>query len=87
VKHGFEAKIITDNVLLELSDQEKNEMMEMKRKDYLIYKLKKLKLLIDRDVLDDHYKDSYEETVKIQDQINYRQKAMDWTLAEISDWN
>ena len=85
--HGFTTnkRIVTDKILLELTQKEVDEMMHKQRKDYLVFKLKKLKLLIDMDVYSDTTREAYEQTMQRNERIDYRRKAMDWTLAELED--
>ena len=87
-KHGFPTdSIITDKVLLELSDDDIALMKNLERIPYLRFKLLKLRELIQRDGARDRFKEDYDESCKIEARLMYRNKAIDWVLAEINDWS
>jgi hypothetical protein len=86
LKHGFEQSIVTDKILLELTDEDIDSMKSLDRKNYLLSKLLFLRKLIRRDGIRDRYKDSYEESVLIDARLKYRENALNWTLAELEDW-
>ena len=87
-KHGFtDVDIITDKVLLELSEEDVELMKGLTRNPYLRFKLLKLRELIQRDGARNRFKEEYEESCLVEARLMYRNKAIDWTLVELSDWS
>jgi len=87
-RHGFEAGIVTDKVLLELENDPVlwDNFRNSKRFEYLYRKRNRLEYLIQREAKKSCMREQYHETVAREARINYRTKALKWTEKEMNEW-